>query len=118
MRAAAPIIRRFWPVHSTCPRWSDSTTPAGALSRCNALRSADPKLAGSWIAEGEGGSRQGLRGLRLSLTRPELLRTQVRALLRASRHGSLRIMFPFVSGVEQLREARRIVTEAAADLSA
>lgn len=82
-----------------------------------ALRSSDPTLAGSWIAQQERGSRQGLRGLRLSLTRPELLRTQIRALLRASRHGSLRIMFPFVSGVEQVREARRIVTEAAADLS-
>src|SRR5262245_8373402 len=82
-----------------------------------ALRSADPTLGGSWIAQEERGSRQGLRGLRLSLTRPDLLRTQVRALLRASRHGSLRIMFPFVSGVEQLREARRIVADAAADLS-
>jgi phosphotransferase system enzyme I (PtsI) len=82
-----------------------------------ALRSTDPTLAGSWIAQQERGSRQGLRGLRLSLTRPELLRTQIRALLRASRHGSLRIMFPFVSGVEQVREARRIVAEAAADLS-
>jgi len=82
-----------------------------------ALRSTDPTLAGSWIAQQERGSRQGLRGLRLSLTRPELLRTQIRALLRASRYGSLRIMFPFVSGVEQVREARRIVTEAAADLS-
>ena len=82
-----------------------------------ALRSTDPTLAGSWIAEEERGSRQGLRGLRLSLTRPELLRTQIRALLRASRHGSLRIMFPFVSGVEQVRAARRIVTEASADLS-
>jgi phosphotransferase system enzyme I (PtsI) len=82
-----------------------------------AMRSADPTLAGSWIAQEERGSRQGLRGLRLSLTRPDLLRTQVRALLRAARHGSLRIMFPFVSGVEQLREARRIVADAAADLS-
>ena len=52
-------------------------------------------------------SRQGLRGLRLSLTRPELFQTQLRALLRAARHGPLRIMFPFVSGVEQVREARR-----------
>jgi phosphotransferase system enzyme I (PtsI) len=76
-----------------------------------ALRSADPTLAGSWIAEEERGSRQGLRGLRLSLTRPELFKTQVRALLRASCHGSLRIMFPFVSGVEQVREARRLVNE-------
>jgi phosphotransferase system enzyme I (PtsI) len=82
-----------------------------------ALRSADP-LSGGWTVEAERGSRQGLRGLRLSLTRPELLRTQLHALLRAARHGSLRIMFPFVSGVEQLREAKRLVAETAADLQA
>lgn len=81
-----------------------------------ALRSADPTLGGSWIADEERGSRQGLRGLRLSLTRPELFRTQIRALLRASTHGNLRIMFPFVSGVEQLRAARQVVNEVAADL--
>lgn len=81
------------------------------------MRSADPTLAGSWIAEGERASRQGLRGLRLSLSRAELFRTQLRALLRAANHGSLRIMFPFVSGVEQLREARRMVDEARADLT-
>jgi phosphotransferase system enzyme I (PtsI) len=48
---------------------------------------------------------------------------QLRALLRAARHnsqgahGQLRIMFPFVSSVEQLREARRMVKEAAAELA-
>jgi len=68
-------------------------------------------------AVGRGGP-MGLRGLRLSLTRRELFRTQLRALLRAARHGHLRIMFPFVSGVEQLREAREIVAEAAAELVA
>jgi phosphoenolpyruvate-protein phosphotransferase (PTS system enzyme I) len=73
--------------------------------------------AAVWGGDEERGSRQGLRGLRLSLTRPELFRGQLRALLRAARHGSLRIMFPFVSGVEQLREARRLVAEAAADLT-
>jgi phosphotransferase system enzyme I (PtsI) len=78
-----------------------------------ASRSSD---AAVWGGDEERGSRQGLRGLRLSLTRPELFRGQLRALLRAARHGSLRIMFPFVSGVEQLREARRLVAEAAADL--
>jgi phosphotransferase system enzyme I (PtsI) len=81
-----------------------------------ALRSADTTLGGSWIAEEERGSRQGLRGLRLSLTRPELFRTQIRALLRASRHGTLRIMFPFVSSVEQLRAARQVVTEVRSEL--
>ena len=65
------------------------------------------------MADEERGSRQGLRGLRLSLTRPELFQAQLRALLRAARHGALRIMFPFVSGVEQLREARRMIADAA-----
>lgn len=83
-----------------------------------ALRSGDRTLAGSWVSETERGSRQGLRGLRLSLTRPELMRTQLRALLRAASHGSLRIMFPFVSGVEQLRAAKQLVLEAAAALRA
>ena len=47
--------------------------------------------------------RPGLRGLRLGLARPEILRTQLRALVRAAPVGSLRIMFPFVSSVEELR---------------
>jgi len=81
-----------------------------------ASRSALP-LGGGWAADQERGSRQGLRGLRLSLTRPELFQVQLRALLRAARHGQLRIMFPFVSGVEQVREARRMVAGAAADLA-
>ena len=53
----------------------------------------------------------------MSLTRPELFQVQLRALLRAARHGQLRIMFPFVSGVEQLRRARQMVAEAAAELA-
>jgi phosphotransferase system enzyme I (PtsI) len=82
-----------------------------------ALRAAHSPLAGGWVADQARGGRQGLRGLRLSLTRPELFQVQLRALLRAARHGNLRIMFPFVSGVEQLREARRMIAEAAADLA-
>jgi phosphoenolpyruvate-protein phosphotransferase (PTS system enzyme I) len=84
-----------------------------------ASQSADRALSGGWVTDEERGSRQGLRGLRLTLTmtRPELFGGQLRALLRAAQHGSLRIMFPFVSGVEQVRDARRLVAEAAADLT-
>ena len=74
-------------------------------------------LAAGWEPDEARASRQGLRGLRLSLTRPDLFRIQLRALLRAARHGSLRIMFPFVSSVEQIREARAMITAAAADLA-
>jgi len=76
----------------------------------------DPVRAG-WLPSRDRGSRQGLRGLRLSLTRPDVFRVQLRALLRAAGHGQLRIMFPFVSSVEQLRGAKAMVAAAAADLA-
>jgi phosphotransferase system enzyme I (PtsI) len=79
---------------------------------------ADAVPADGWFSEAERGSRQGLRGLRLSLTRPELFRVQLRALLRAAQHGNLRIMFPFVTGADQVRTARTLVGEARADLLA
>jgi phosphotransferase system enzyme I (PtsI) len=81
-----------------------------------ALRAVRTSLGGGWVADEQRGSRQGLRGLRLSLTRPELFQVQLRALLRAARHGQLRIMFPFVSGVEQVRQARQMVADATAEL--
>jgi phosphotransferase system enzyme I (PtsI) len=74
-------------------------------------------LGAGWEADDSRGSRQGLRGLRLSLARPDLFRVQLRALLRAARHGQLRIMFPFVSSVEQVRGARTMVADAIADLT-
>jgi phosphotransferase system enzyme I (PtsI) len=60
----------------------------------------------------------GLRGVRLSLEIGEIFEAQLRALLRAAAHGPVRIMFPFVSGVEELRAARAAVTRAADALRA
>src|SRR5207245_3979048 len=79
-------------------------------------RASRPALGGGWATDEPRASRQGLRGVRLSLMRPELFQVQLRALLRAARHGQLRIMFPFVSSVEQLRRAREMVADAAAEL--
>lgn len=56
-------------------------------------------------------TRPGLRGLRLGLANPELLRTQLRALVRAAAHGPLRVMFPFVTAVEEVRQARAMLRE-------
>jgi phosphotransferase system enzyme I (PtsI) len=60
--------------------------------------------------------RAGLRGLRLGLARPELLRTQLRALVRAGAHGRLRVMFPLVTGVNEVREAKRMLAAVSNDL--
>ncbi|WP_136605612.1 phosphoenolpyruvate--protein phosphotransferase [Paenibacillus dokdonensis] len=53
----------------------------------------------------------GLRAIRLCLDREDLFRTQLRALLRASAHGKLAIMFPMIAVLSELREAKRILEE-------
>jgi phosphotransferase system enzyme I (PtsI) len=58
----------------------------------------------------------GLRAIRYCLRQPQLFRPQLRALLRASVHGDLRIMFPMISGVIELRAARHALEEARDEL--
>ena len=58
----------------------------------------------------------GWRGVRLSLEWPDLFYTQIRALLRASAHGHMRVMFPMITMVEEFRRAQAIVAEVQADL--
>ncbi|MBO5761198.1 MAG: phosphoenolpyruvate--protein phosphotransferase [Lentisphaeria bacterium] len=53
----------------------------------------------------------GQRAIRLCLAHPELLKTQMRAILRAGTFGKLRMMFPMVSGVKELDELLRILDE-------
>jgi len=60
----------------------------------------------------------GWRGLRLSLEWPDLLYSQLRALLRASAHGKLRILLPMVTMVEEFRAAREILLSIQSDLRA
>lgn len=58
----------------------------------------------------------GLRGARLGLARPDLLRTQLRAVLRAAAEGPISVMFPMVTTREEVRRLRQAVEEAAASL--
>jgi len=60
----------------------------------------------------------GVRGIRLCLRQPELLRPQLRAAFRASAEGPLRIMFPMVASIGELREAKRIAEEIRLELGA
>jgi len=60
----------------------------------------------------------GLRGIRLALARPGLLDAQLRAFLRAAAHGRVRVMFPMVATLEELRRARTQLSLARAELEA
>lgn len=71
--------------------------------RVSVLREANPVL--------------GLRSIRLSFEREDLFRAQVRAILRASVHGSVRVMFPMITDQAEFRKAREIVESVKAELT-
>jgi phosphocarrier protein FPr len=60
----------------------------------------------------------GERGIRLCLNRPELFREQLRAILRAAPFGNLRLMFPMVADLAEVRQARALIEELRAELDA
>jgi phosphoenolpyruvate-protein phosphotransferase (PTS system enzyme I) len=60
----------------------------------------------------------GWRAIRVCLDEPELFKTQLRALLRAAMHGDVRIMFPLIITLDEVRQARHLLDEAAAELDA
>src|SRR5207244_527490 len=69
------------------------------------------KLAREVIGSREDNPVLGLRGLRLCMKHRDMFRTQLRALLRASVVGNLKIMFPLVSGVQELRQVKSLIRE-------
>jgi phosphotransferase system enzyme I (PtsI) len=60
----------------------------------------------------------GLRAIRLALAKTDVLRTQLRALLRASAQGRLGILHPFISGLEEVRSVNALMRDLAAELEA
>ena len=66
--------------------------------------------------EPEGNPFLGLRGIRLSLAEPELLETQLRAVLRVAEEHPLKLMFPMVATLDELRAARALLDQARSDL--
>ncbi|WP_407331125.1 phosphoenolpyruvate-protein phosphotransferase PtsI [Enterovibrio sp. 27052020O] len=60
----------------------------------------------------------GWRAIRISLDRRDILRDQLRAILRASAHGKLRVMFPMIISVEEIRELKKAIEEYKTELRA
>lgn len=59
----------------------------------------------------------GLRAIRICLTRPEIFKTQLRALFRASVYGNINIMYPMIISVDEVRQIKAIVEEVKAKLA-
>ncbi len=73
-----------------------------ALSKNNGTHEVNPAL--------------GLRGIRYCLKKTDIFMTQLRAILRVAAYGNVRVMFPLISGVEEIKEAKRFLCEAAESL--
>ncbi|HEY6081428.1 MAG TPA: phosphoenolpyruvate--protein phosphotransferase [Polyangiaceae bacterium] len=58
----------------------------------------------------------GERGVRVGLDRPEILRTQLRAILRASKFGKIKVMFPMIATLSELRDVKAMLAEEATSL--
>jgi len=58
----------------------------------------------------------GYRAIRLCLDRKDIFKTQLRALLKASAYGNIKIMFPMISSIEEVREAKAVLNEAKEEL--
>ena len=71
----------------------------------------DPHLIGP-----EANPFMGLRAIRMCLENPDLFKTQLRAILRASAHGKVELMYPMISGTDELDRASVLLDEAKAEL--
>jgi phosphotransferase system enzyme I (PtsI) len=63
------------------------------------------------------GSMMGLRAIRLCLKYQDIFLPQLRAILRASVYGNIKIMFPMISGIEELRQAKKVLDKAKKQLT-
>ncbi|MCH5270649.1 MAG: phosphoenolpyruvate--protein phosphotransferase [Lachnospiraceae bacterium] len=76
----------------------------------------DDKQADYFKLPKEENPAMGLRGIRICLTRPEVFKTQLRAIFRAGTYGNIAIMYPMITSMEEIRRIKEIVSEVKAEL--
>jgi len=97
-------------------RLAESVAPNWCIIRTFDL--GGKKVAKQIIGKQEDNPVLGLRALRLCMKFRDMFRVQLRALLRASAYGKIKIMFPLVSGVQELRQVKTLVKEIKGELDA
>lgn len=92
----------------------ESCSPHEVIFRT--LDSGGDKLPFEESEEAEANPFLGWRGIRVSLSRPAIFKEQLRAILRASAHGKVGVMFPMVSGLTEVKDALLLLEECRAEL--
>lgn len=90
---------------------------AGRMVTIRTLDIGSDKQCSYFPQEKEENPALGLRGIRLCLENRTMFKTQLRALLRAAAYGKLRILYPMISSVEELREINGLLKEVQAELT-
>ncbi len=93
----------------TYRRLAESISPASATIRT--LDIGGDKFLSDYSKNNEMNPAMGLRAIRFSLKETGIFKVQLRGILRASVHGKLRILFPMISGIEEIRQAKAILEE-------
>ena len=106
---AQPIALRLIPIVFNHSRTSDSRCPCG-LRGCGVCSSAKR-------GHDEENPFLGCRAIRYCLEHPAVFKTQLRAILRAAGIGHVKIMYPMISGIEELRRANQILEECKQELA-
>lgn len=97
-------------------RVAESVAPNWAVIRTFDL--GGKKLAREVMGSKEDNPVLGLRALRLCMKHRDMFKTQLRGLLRASAFGNIKVMFPLVSGIQELRQVKALVREIESELDA
>ena len=92
----------------------ESCAPEEVIFRT--LDSGGDKLPFEVLEEKEDNPFLGWRGIRVSLSRVEIFKEQLRAILRASAHGKVGVMFPMVSGITEVKDVQALLNECRAEL--
>jgi phosphotransferase system enzyme I (PtsI) len=95
--------------YQTYRRLAESIFPAVATIRT--LDIGGDKFLSNYSAGNEMNPAMGLRAIRFSMKEVDIFKIQLRGILRASAHGKLRILFPMISGIGEIRQAKAILEE-------
>lgn len=95
--------------YQTYRKLAESVYPATATIRT--LDIGGDKFLPDYSKGNETNPAMGLRAIRFSIKEAEIFKTQLRGILRASAYGNIRILFPMISGIEEIRKAKMILEE-------